>query len=161
VQRKSKGRKRALIYGAIINHLWKSMLKTYAYFFEKYKKIDTEDGTLIDLEHGHKKALEHIYSQLRDNTLAALKKGGMQENDALSHSRHFALEFVDLLEQLLLVWPRYSSRRGMPYPTTRDSKKLNIKSNENIFRRTNKFMREFAVFSIGHAGWRRKAYKGY
>jgi hypothetical protein len=84
----------------------------------------------------------------------------MGEAEAQAHSRLFALEFVDLLEELLLIWPEYCGKRGCPYPTSRVLKRRGS-PHAAVLRKSNRFLRIFALFSIGDAGWRIKTFRGY
>lgn len=71
------------------------------------------------------------------------------------------MEFIALLEALLEEWPSFASRRGNPYPTVHGYVAKVPREKRKLYLLTNRFMRKYALFAIGDAGWRKKRYKGY
>ena len=90
-----------------------------------------------------------------------LEKVEATRNFARNHARLFAQDFVALLEQLLLDWPKHSWRRGAPYPVVAAYYADGNICKGSVFHSTNRFLRDYGMFVVGDAGWRRKTWRGY
>ena len=111
VKRKQKARQRALDYAAVVNHLWKCMLKVYMHFHERFSKeyvLRQDSGATNEEEEeqkraifAHSEALTHIQKCLETRTRESLAQTLLSTDEASAHAKIFSLDFVVLLESLL------------------------------------------------------------
>ena len=163
VKRARSGREKALLRDKIVDHFWQALLKIYRYFFLKYRQEEEAKRVAgreaYDLEkHAHNLTIMRIAEKAAKCAYEPLKS--IDDELAQRHARLFSCEFINLLEELLLLWQKCAANKRYPYPSIKMVRRLASEEEKKVLSLTHSFFRRYCLFVVGDMGWSKKTASG-